>query len=148
MTSIGTVLGELGRFAAAEELLNAGTRILSSACGPDHPASASGYGLLGDFYRRAGALDAAYTMQGHALQIREATLGDSHPDTIENMLSLALIATEQYRLDEARMLLDRALDHLDARERQSLGPQNKIRALLVSLSHQHNTNSPVKMAAE
>ena len=148
MTSIGTVLGELGRFGAAEELLNAGTRILSSVCGPDHPASASGYALLGDLYRRAGALEAARTMQLHALQIRERTIGERHPDTIENLLTLSLIATEQYRLDDARDLLERALNSLSAGERHHLGPQSRIRSLLVALSHQHDTTEPVRIAAE
>ena len=148
MTSIGTVLGELGRFGPAEELLNAGTKTLTAICGPDHPASAMGYALLGDLYRRAGALDAARTMQLHALGIRERTLGERHPDTVENVLTLALIATEQYRIDEARSLLDRALDNLNASERQQLGPQSRVRSLLVALSHQHDTSTPIAMAAE
>ncbi|MEQ1697529.1 MAG: tetratricopeptide repeat protein [Hyphomicrobiaceae bacterium] len=148
MTSIGTVLGELGRFGPAEDLLNAGTRILSSVCGHDHPVSASGYGLLGELYRHAGALDAARTMQQHALQIRESTLGDRHPDTIETMLSLALIATEQFRMDDAQGLLGRALDSLIAGERNHLGPQSRVRRLLVALSHHHDTNPPQRMAAE
>ncbi len=148
MTSIGTLLGELGRFGPAEELLNAGTRILSSVCGHDHPASASGYALLGDLYRHAGALDAATTMKQHALLIRERTLGDRHPDTIETMLSLALIATEQFRLEDARMLLGRALDSLIAGERSHLGPQSRVRCLLVALSHQHDISQPRRLAAE
>ncbi len=148
MTSIGTVLGELGRFGPAEDLLNAGTRILSSVCGHDHPISASGFALLGDLYRHAGALDAAATMQQHALQIRERTLGDRHPDTIETMLSLALIATEQFRMEDARMLLSRALDSLFAGERNHLGPQSRVRGLLVALSHRHDINPPQRLAAE
>lgn len=148
MTSIGTVLGELGRFAAAEELLNASTRILSTALGSDHPASASGYALLGDLYRRAGALDAAAKMQRHALHIRHLTLGNSHPDTIETQLCLALIATEQYRLDDARTYLGRALDHLNVMERNAFGPQSRVRGLLVALSMQHDTRSPAQLAAE
>ena len=148
MTSIVTVLGELGRFGPAEDLLNAGTRILSSVCGHDHPISASGYALLGNLYRHAGALDAASTMHKHALQIRERTLGDRHPDTIETMLSLSLIATEQFRMDDAQLLLGRALDSLIAGERKHLGPQSRIRALLVALSHHHDTNSVQRMAAE
>lgn len=148
MTSIGTVLGEMGRFGPAEDMLNAGTRILSTVSGYDHPISATGYALLGDLYRRAGALDAARTMQTHALGIRERILGDGHPDTIETMLSLALIATEQYRVSEARSLLDRALDRLVAGERHALGPQSRVRGLLVALSHQHDVSEPHKAAAE
>jgi tetratricopeptide (TPR) repeat protein len=148
MTSIGTVLAELGRFGPAEELLNAGTKTLTAICGPDHPASAMGYALLGDLYRRAGALDAARTMQSHALGIRERTLGERHPDTIENVLTLSLIATEQYRTDEARALLDRALNALNATERSHLGPQSRVRSLLVALSHQHDTTTPMALAAE
>ena len=148
MTSIGTVLGEMGRFGPAEDLLNAGTRILSAVCGYDHPISAAGYALLGDLYRRAGALDAARTMQSHALSIRESKLGDRHPDTIETLLSLALIATEQYRRDDARSLIDRALGSLIAGERHALGPQSRVRALLVALSHHHDVSEPQRAAAE
>jgi len=148
MTSIGTVLGEMGRFGPGEDLLNAGTRILSSVCGHDHPISATGYALLGDLYRRAGALDPARTMLSHALSIRESKLGDRHPDTIETLLSLALIATEQYRLGDARGLLDRALDSLIAGERHALGPQSRVRALLVALSHHHDVSEPQRAAAE
>ena len=148
MTSIGTVLGELGRFGPAEDLLNAGTRIISSVCGHDHPVSATGYALLGDLYRHAGALDAAHTMQRHALEIRERTLGHRHPDTIETMLSLALIATEQFRMDDAQGLVGRALDCLIAGERNHLGPQSRVRGLLVALSHHHDTNTPHRLAAE
>lgn len=148
MTSIGTVLAELGRFGPAEDLLNAGTRILSSVCGHDHPVSASGYALLGHLYRLAGALDAARTMQQHALQIRERTLGNRHPDTMETMLSLALIATEQFRMDDAQVLLGRALDNLIAGERNHLGPQSRVRGLLVALSQHHDINPPQRLAAE
>ena len=148
ITSIGTVLGELGRFAPAEELLNAGTRIISSICGQDHPVSAMGYALLGDLYLHAGALDAAGDMQRYALQIRERTIGERHPDTIENVLTLSLIAAQQYRLDDARLLLDRALDCLITGERNHFGPQSRIRRLLVALSHHLDTSTPQAIAAQ
>ena len=148
MMSLGTVLGELCRFAAAEELLNAGTRILNAACGPEHPAAASGYALLGDLYRRAGALDPSATMHRHALAIRERVLGYRHPDTVESVLALALIATGQYRTDDGRLLLDRALDALIGGERIHLGPQSRIRGMIVALSQHHDTGAPQKMAAE
>lgn len=149
MTSIGTVLGELGRFGPAEELLNSGTQILSQLCGYDHPISAAGYHLLGDLYRRAGALEPAREMQAHALSVRERVLGTAHPDTIESVLSLALIANEQYRAADAQILLDRALDSLIAGERQQLGPQSRIRLLLVALQAQyHDGVDAVRLAAE
>ena len=148
MTSIGTVIGELGQFGAAEELLNAGTRILSSACGPDHPATASRYAMLGNLYRLAGALDPARTMLMHALDIRERKVGERHPETVENVLALALIATEQQRVAEARAYLDRALAVLMGGERNHLGPHSPIRGLLGALSHHHDTSLPLPLAAE
>ena len=148
MTSIGTLLGELGQFGAAEELLNAGTRILSSACGPDHPATASGYAMLGNLYRLAGALEPASSMLTHALAIRERTIGERHPDTVENVLTLALIATEQKRIAEARRYLDRAQAALMGGERTHLGPQSRIRGLISALSHHHDTRAPLPLAAE
>jgi rare lipoprotein A (peptidoglycan hydrolase)/tetratricopeptide (TPR) repeat protein len=148
MTTLGVIQGELGHFAAAEELLNAGTRIIASAFGADHPATATGYALLSDLYRRAGALDVAAKMQRQALDIRERILGVRHPDTAESLLALALITTEQFRLEEARTVLDRALDALMASDRSQLGPQSRIRGLLVALSHHHETAPPIAMAAE
>ena len=148
MTSIGTILGDLGRFGAAEELLNAGTRILSSICGHEHPLSAMSYALLGDLYLQAGAYDAARTMHDHALTIREETLGPRHPDTIETLLALAMIATRQYRQEEAHTYIERGIDGLHPQERYALGPQSRIRSLLVALSQHHDTNVIIRIAAE
>jgi rare lipoprotein A (peptidoglycan hydrolase)/tetratricopeptide (TPR) repeat protein len=148
MMSLGTVMGELSRFAAAEELLNAGTKILHAACGPEHPAAAAGYALLGELYRRAGALEASATMHNHALAIRERVLGPRHPDTVESVLALATIATDQYRTGDARLLLDRALDALIGGERTHLGPQSRIRGMIVALSNHHDTGTATKIAAE
>ena len=148
MTNLGTLLGELGRFAAAEELLNSATRTLAAIYGQDHPVTATGYARLGDLYRRAGAGEAGQKMQVHALAIRERALGGRHPDTIESLATLATLATEQYRMDEARTLLDRALDGLVGAERTQFGPQSRIRGMLVALSHHFETWQPVAVAAE
>ena len=148
MTTLGTLMGELGRFAAAEDMLNSGTRALSGMCGPDHPVTATGYALLGDLYRRAGALEPSLAMHTHALAIRERVLGGRHPDTIESLLMLSTIAAEQYRIDDARLLLDRALDALIGAERNHLGPQSRVRSLLVALSHHFETWQPAAVAAE
>jgi tetratricopeptide (TPR) repeat protein len=148
MLRLGAVLGELGRFAAAEELLNAAAKTLSALCGAEHPVVALGYALLGDLYQRAGAVDASIAMHGHALALRQHSLGMRHPDTVESQLTLASLATLQYRMDDARALLDSALDALIGSERNHLGPQSRIRSLIVGLSHQHDTSPPVALAAE
>ena len=148
MTHLGALLGELGRFAAAEELLNQGTRAISALCGPQHPATATGYGMLGDIYRRAGALEPSQAMHRHALAIREGVLGPRHPDTVESVLSLAIIAAGLYRTEEARLLLDRGLDALISAERTQLGPQSRVRSLLVALSRDFETTQPTAIAAE
>ena len=148
LSTLGTLMGELGRFAAAEDMLNSGTRALSAMCGPDHPVTATGYALLGDLYRRAGAIEPGFAMHTHALAIRERVLGGRHPDTVESLLTLATFAAEQYRMDDARLLLDRALDALIGAERNHLGPQSRVRALLVALSHHFDTWQPAAVAAE
>jgi tetratricopeptide (TPR) repeat protein len=148
MIGIGAVLGDLGQYAAAEELLNAGTRILSSVCGAAHPATATGYAALGNLYRQAAVQAPARSMLAHALDIRERSLGERHPDTIETMLMLALIATGEGAVDEARTLLDRALDGLQAGERNYLGPQSRIRTHLAALARNYDTSMPQPLAAE
>lgn len=148
MMSLGTVLSEIGKFQAAEDLLNAGVRVVTEACGGDHPASASAYALLGDLYHRAGHRDAAHTMHSYAHTIRARVLGPRHLDTIESLLTLSTILTEQFRMDEARDMLDRALDGLARGDRQSLGPQSRIRRLLVTLGSAHDTRGRPAMAAE
>lgn len=146
--SLGAVLGELGRFPEAEDLLNQATRTLSSATGASHPATAHGYARLSDLYRRAGNLEQSLAMQRHAFAIRERTLGQRHPETIECLLALAQLAADQYRTDEARVLLDRALDALIGAERTHFGPQSRTRAALVALSHYFETARPLANAAE
>ena len=59
-----------------------------------------------------------------------------------------MIATEQLRSDDARALLDRALDGLISTERNHLGPQSRIRGLIVALSQHHDTQPPHALAAE
>ncbi len=148
MISIGTVLGELGQFGAAEELLNAGTRTLAANCGPAHPATATGYAALGNLYRLAGAHAPARSMLTHALDIRERSLGERHPDTIETVLMLCLIAAGEANGTEGRLLLDRALDALQVSERNYLGPQSRIRAHLAALAQHYDTSMPMPLAAE
>ncbi len=148
MMSLGTVLGELERYAGAEELLNAGTRSLRAHCGSDHPATAMGYALLGEFYRSAGALDAAASMLGHALAIRARVLGERHPDTWECLLLLASVAHAQFRAQEARQYVDRARHALGDIEHQHLGPQSRLRSLLVALAVDYPASPPMAVAAE
>jgi rare lipoprotein A (peptidoglycan hydrolase) len=148
MTSLGVVLGELGQVASGEELLNAGTRIFVAQLGQDHPATATGYALLGELYTRAQALDAAVSMHDYALSIRMATLGGRHPDTVESLLACAMTATLQYRMETGRALLDQALDAMVDAERSRLGPQSKTGALLAQLLRHHQPAQPLAMAAE
>jgi rare lipoprotein A (peptidoglycan hydrolase)/tetratricopeptide (TPR) repeat protein len=148
MMSLGTVMSELGRFQAAEELLNAGAGIVIKTCGGDHPASASAYALLGDLYDRAGALDAAAQMHGYALSIRERQLGPRHPDTVESLLSMAVIASRQYRTGDAASLIERANEGIVVSERDTLGPQSRVRRLRVTLAQSNLTGQLHPAAAE
>jgi hypothetical protein len=84
----------------------------------------------------------------HALTIRQQRLGARHQETIESLLTLSTLATEQFRMDEARAHLDVALDAMIAAERSHLGPQSRIRALIVALSRHHDTSPPSAIAAE
>ncbi len=145
---LGTLLGELGRYAAAEGLLNQATRTLTATYGTSHPAAAFGYGHLGDLYQRAGNLDQSLAMHRHALAIRESTLGSRHPDTIESVLALATLAADQDHTDKAHALLERALVALISSERTHFGPQSRTRAALVMLAHYFETARPQAMAAE
>jgi len=146
--NLGALLGELGRFAAAEELLNQATRTLTAACGNGHPASALCHARLGDLYRRAGAHEQALAMHRHAFSIRDGVFGARHPDTIESLLTLSQIAADHTRSDDARTMLDRALDALIGAERTHFGPQSRLRSLLVALSQHFETTQPRAVAAE
>ncbi len=148
MTSLGVVLGELGQFAPAEELLNAGTRIIVAELGQEHPSTAMGYALLGELYSRADALDAASSMHTYALSIRLATLGGRHPDTVESLLACAMTATRQYRMADGRALLDQALNALIDAERARMGPQSKTGNLLAQLLTHHQPTASTAIAAE
>ncbi len=148
MMSLGTVLAEAGHYQAAEQLLNASARTVTSACGPDHPASATVYAMLGDLYARAGQLDSAASMHGYAREIRDRILGPRHPDTIESHFALALIATDRFQIEQARELEARGLDGLALGERQQFGPQSRIRRQLVELARHHDTSATLAAAAE
>jgi tetratricopeptide (TPR) repeat protein len=148
MTSLGALLAERGQFGAAEELLNAGTRTIIEQCGATHPATATSYALLGDLYHRAQASEAAARMHAHALAIRQSVLGERHPDTIESLLQCAVVATAQFKMDEARTMLDRALNAMIDAERVRLGPHSKVRALLETLLAHHDTAPLLANAAE
>ncbi len=147
MMSLGNVLSERGQFQAAEELLNASARTITTACGAGHPASATAYAMLGDLYVRAGHLEAAANMHEYSRDIRERVLGSRHPDTIESVFALALIATHRFKLDDARLLLAKGLDSLALGERLQLGPQARIHRQLVELSRHHDTTPTTFPAA-
>lgn len=147
MMSLGNVLSERGQFQAAEELLNASARTITTACGARHPASATAYAMLGDLYVQAGHLEAAANMHEYSRDIRERVLGSRHPDTIESVFALALIATHRFKLDDARLLLAKGLDSLALGERLQLGPQARIHRQLVALSRHHDTTPTTFPAA-
>lgn len=147
MMSLGTVLCERGQFQAAETLLNASAQTVTSACGTGHPASATAYVLLGDLYVRAGHLEAAANMHQYSHDIRERVLGPRHPDTIESVFELALIATQRFKVDEAKLLLAKGLDSLALGERLQLGPQARIHRQLVELSRHYDTTPRTFAAA-
>ncbi len=72
---------------------------------------------MGNTMRELGLLEAGEPILQQALSLRETHLGDSHPDTLETVHSLALHIQLLGRLDDAEPLARRSLDQ----RRQVLG---------------------------
>lgn len=133
LACLGTVLSELGQIQAAEQMLNRAVGIIRAACGDDHPYTAGAFALLGDLYTRAQAFEAAEGIHLYVANLRESRLGPNHPDAIESRLTLATLAAALGRYTEAQTLVAGAVAAIPAGERDHLGPQSRVRKMLVAL---------------
>jgi serine/threonine protein kinase len=68
------------------------------------------YQTLGDIYRKLGSLDQAESLLNSALERRKSLPGQNTADVAESLVSLALLRTDQARLDDAGRLANDALD--------------------------------------
>ena len=75
---------------------------------------------LANAYRELGALDAAQPHQALALQLRQETLGDLHPDTLDSMYASVVLYREQSRYQDAVQLGNETL----AAQQQVLGSEH------------------------
>ena len=101
---------------ACEALLPHAESVLSCAEDLDDQAVAMASLMVwaGNFFLHCGRYDEAEPLYRRALEARERTLGNEHPDTLTSVNNLALLLRRTGRYDEAEPLYRRALE---ARER-------------------------------
>ncbi|MDQ1468729.1 MAG: eukaryotic-like serine/threonine-protein kinase, partial [Bryobacterales bacterium] len=78
----------------------------------DHDAvtQAGLYQTLGDIYRKLGSLDQAESLLNSALETRKSLPVPNAADVVESLISVALLRTDQARLEEAGRLAREALE--------------------------------------
>jgi len=84
---------------------------------------------LASAYRELGALESAQTHQELALQLRHASLGDQHPDTLESIYAAAVLYRQQSRYAEAVRLAEQAL----GAQKRVLGPDHTSTLLTMNI---------------
>ena len=84
---------------------------------------------LASAYRELGTLESAQTHQELALQLRHASLGDQHPDTLKSMYAAAVLYREQSRYAEAVQLAGQALSG----QKRVLGPDHTSTLLTMNI---------------
>jgi tetratricopeptide (TPR) repeat protein len=110
--------GALAAYSHARPLFERALEIRETACGPDHPDTATSVNNLARLLRAQDEVVGARTLFERALVIREKTLGSDHPDTATSLNDYAGSLRAQGDLVGAKRLFTRALS---IRETQ-LGP--------------------------
>ena len=103
------VLGGLGRFDEAEQLILRAWRIQQKISAPDSDASNITQHNLAHHYSRAGKLELAETHFQRALEGKARRLGEKHPYYLNSLQGLAKVLVRLRRFDEAETLLRRSL---------------------------------------
>lgn len=77
--------------------------------GSDHPATLTARANLADFYREAGRVGEAITIEEQVLADRERVLGDDHPDTLSSRENLAVSYGTAGKVEEVVDLLEQVV---------------------------------------
>ncbi len=107
--NIAVLSGSLGRFAEAEDSLEASLELAEPLMGPEHPRIAALLDNLAFMQRKQGKLRTALTNQTRALDITEKSLGSDHPDLVIQLINLLTSQRILGELEDARRLGERAL---------------------------------------
>jgi tetratricopeptide (TPR) repeat protein len=88
--------------------------MLTAAHGDGHPSIAIALGHLAEVARRRHENERAVELLGRALTIRQAALGEAHPQLATTLQALAQVELEVGRTADARAHAQRALELLPA----------------------------------
>ncbi|MCD8354571.1 MAG: tetratricopeptide repeat protein [Clostridiales bacterium] len=109
-TRLGSVYGEQGKYAQAEEYYQKALNIRLKALGENHPDTATSYNNLGVAYDDQGKLAQAEVCQRKALDIRLKVLGENHPSTAMSYNDLGNVYASQGKYAQAEDYYQQALD--------------------------------------
>lgn len=112
-TNLGSVLIERGDMVRARLHLERALEILLVLVGHDHDHVASARGNLASLLSDLGDHEAARRHFEAVLQIRVKTAGEEHPQTAHAQANLAVSRLREKRVDEAEVLLTKAIEHAD-----------------------------------
>ena len=104
LTTVATLLQNLGRYLDAEPLYLRALEGSESTLGKDHPKTLISVCNLAGLYEAQGRREQAEPLYLRALEGWESTLGKDHPSTLTSVNNLALLYKAQGRFEEARTL--------------------------------------------
>ncbi|MEL7451545.1 MAG: serine/threonine-protein kinase, partial [Pseudomonadota bacterium] len=109
-----------GQTITARELLDEGAARVSLELADQPEVQARMMNVIGSVYSRLALYDDAYALLSEALEIRKATLGSSHPDTLDSRFEVAMVLDERREHEAARELYEEEI----AQRREVFGPQS------------------------
>ena len=94
-------LGEVGRYAEAEQLAQRSVTARIDLLGPEHTRTLDSVAGLASIFRQQGRWREAEKLEVQVLETRKRVLGREHPDTLTSMANLASTYKNQGRSKEA-----------------------------------------------
>jgi tetratricopeptide (TPR) repeat protein/predicted Ser/Thr protein kinase len=109
ISSLGSVLSDLGRYEEAQKAHERVLALRQKALGSEHPDTTNSLNNLGGVLYYLGKYEEAREIHARALALREKILGPEHPHVAVSLNNLGLALWKQGHLEEARAAHERAL---------------------------------------
>ncbi len=111
MVNLGIIQRDAGRYPQAERLLLQAVELRRRVSGPEHPHTSMTEAALVSVYKAEGRFAEAAALSRQVLATRLKILGPNHLDTLWGQSDLGDILLLDHRPEEARTVLQSALEH-------------------------------------